>query len=418
MKPIFHSLGSNYSWPFIWLAFRQLWVTQPSAVEQTKKLLESKYHGRAQLFYKGRDAIEFALRAYGIGQNDQVLTQAFSCYAIEEAIKRAGAEAIFVDLAKHSLNPSVSTLQAAHKKAPHAKAVLIQHTLGYPAEIQKIAQWCQKNKLLLIEDLAQSLGAQDSDGIEVGTYGDVVICSFGRDKVIDAISGGAAILKTNSSFIDLAQDKRVYADHVQPKVPASIVKKDMFYPLLTWKIRVTHRFGIGKILFQIAKRIGLLTSPISSPIEHMSALPAEYAPLILWQFQHLSEQISHRQEIALLYDELMGHGKGLPLEMRTKEFVTGGLTKPSYLRYSFSIPRPQQLAQSLLSSQFYFTDRWYRQAVDSGSLNLYSTYTVGSCRESEKRAETIFNLPTHRYINKQSAERIMAAIINVLKTQN
>jgi dTDP-4-amino-4,6-dideoxygalactose transaminase len=418
MKPVFNSLGSNYSWQFIGLAFQQLWFLRPITLEQVQRLLESKYHGRAYLFYKGRDAIEFSLRSFGIGQGAQVLTQAFTCYAIEEAIERAGAEPIFADLAQNKLNPSVATLQAAYKKAPKAKAVLIQHTLGYPAEIQKIAQWCHKNKLLLIEDLAQSLGAQDSDGTELGTYGDVVICSFGRDKIIDAVSGGAVILKTNSPFFEKAQDEKIFAESVKLIVPKKIIRKDMFYPLLTGIIRSTHRIVIGKILFQITKRMGLLTSPISSPTEAMAALPAEYAPLILWQFQRLHEQLQHRKEIAEIYDQILSQFLDVPVETSTALKKNEQLEQPSYLRFALHVPKPLELADELLAKKLYLTDRWYRQAVDCGSLELQSKYKPGSCPEAEERASHIFNLPTHRSINKNTAQRIMLATIEALQKQS
>jgi perosamine synthetase len=416
MKPVFHSLGSNYSKRFIFLALQQLWSIQPTATQQVQQLLENKYHGRAYLFYKGRDAIEFTLRAYGIGENAQVLTQAFTCHAIEEAIVRAGAKPVFVDLEKNQLNPSVATLQAAYKKFPRARAVLIQHTLGYPAEIQRIAQWCRKNKLLLIEDLAQALGAQDADGIEVGTYADVVVCSFGRDKVIDAITGGAVILRQDSPFFELAEDKKVLDRAVKSNVPKSVVRKDLFYPLLTWMIRSTHQIGVGKILFQLAKALHLFTSPILSPTSTMSSLPVEYAPLVLWQFQHVQAVSNHRQEIAELYLDLLGHAPDLPLDTLHSYLKKDGLQKPAYLRFALAVPQPVELAKSLLKSKIHLTDRWYRQAVDSGSLNLESSYPNGSCSEAEFRAMHIFNLPTHRYITKKTAQRIMTAVLEIVKT--
>src|SRR5258708_9097790 len=94
----------------------------------------------AFLFYKGRDAIEFALRVLEIGKEDVVLTQAFTCHAIEEAIVRAGTVPTFVDLAEGEMNPSVQTIQNAvkEKKIDIPKALIIQHTLGVPANIKEV----------------------------------------------------------------------------------------------------------------------------------------------------------------------------------------------------------------------------------------------------------------------------------------
>ena len=117
--PIFNSLGSNYSWNFVRLALKNIFFCDKSAQARLISRLNEKFHGQTFLFYKGRDAIEFSLRAYGIGSipEDTVLTQAFSCHAIEEAIIKAGAKPFFVDLKDGQLNPSLDTVQYAFRRA-------------------------------------------------------------------------------------------------------------------------------------------------------------------------------------------------------------------------------------------------------------------------------------------------------------
>src|SRR5258708_4589440 len=109
-KPIFNSLGSNYTFDFAMLAFTQIFVADNMQLEKLKKNLNERYHGATTLVFKGRDAIELALHAHHIGAGDVVLTQAFTCCAIEEAIVRAGATPTYIDLEKEMLNPSVHTL--------------------------------------------------------------------------------------------------------------------------------------------------------------------------------------------------------------------------------------------------------------------------------------------------------------------
>ena len=193
------SLGAHYDGSFVWQSMMLWWQTllgikhQESADELQQKL-SNTFGGKVVLTYKGRDAIELALRGYGLTSNkDVVLTQAFTCFAIEEAIVRAGAKPVYVDLAKDQLNFNVKSLQAAGKKhGKNVKAVIVQHGLGHPAEIDKIREWCNRQGVLVIEDLAQSFGAAGA-GKPLGSFGDAVILSFGRDKVIDAVTGGAVV---------------------------------------------------------------------------------------------------------------------------------------------------------------------------------------------------------------------------------
>jgi len=74
------------------------------------------------------------------------------------------------------------------------KAIMIQHTLGIPADIDAIRDICQRHHLLFIEDCAHALGASYK-GQKCGTFGDMAIFSFGRDKIISSVNGGALLIK-------------------------------------------------------------------------------------------------------------------------------------------------------------------------------------------------------------------------------
>lgn len=410
--PIFNSLGSNYDLTYAWLAIAQLLI-KPDRRPQLTEELNNLFDGRTYLLYKGRDAIEFILRAYGIGEGDQVLTQAFACYAIEEGIIRTGAKPIYVDVAEGTLNPDPTTLEAVRRQSSHAKAVLIQHTLGMPAPIQSIKKWCRQHHLLLIEDLAQSIGAKDESGQPLGTLADAIILSFGRDKVVDGVSGGAAILKTVPNNSD--QITNLISDSINQK----IVVKDMIYPLVTWLIRSTHAVGIGKLLFKILKKSGWLTSPIVSPTQKMAILPREYAPLVLNQLEQLDDSIKKRRELVEEYTKVLKpilstNDKNLG-GMRSKKYELRLLSpdlinRAANLRLPLWADEPDKLTKFLTQKGIYLTDRWYRQPVDCGSLNCHSEYIRGSCPHAEAAAQHVVNLPTHHYIHNQSIQQIAAAI--------
>jgi perosamine synthetase len=396
-KPLFNSLGSNYSFRFCTVALQQLTQlliggSSRRALHTLQGKLETRFAGSAFLLYKGRDAIEFILRAADIGTGDTVITQAFTCHAIEEAITRVGATVAFADLEQHQLNPSPYTLGLAFKKAKRPKAVLIQHTLGAVANMKAIRKWCDEHELLLIEDLAQSFGSCDELGQEVGKYGDAVVCSFGRDKIIDAVSGGAVILKSKKIF------KGIRTIDIKHDLAKSIQMRDMLYPMLTWVIRHTHHIGFGKVLFQVGRKTKLLTSPIDSPTHVMTSLPNSYAALALLQLHTLDKQLKHREMVTKVYDNFLNDQKGI-----TEIAIQKGLP---LLRFPIRVVHPDLLAQVLTRSQIYVTDRWYRKPVDAGSLPRKSSYVKGSCPNAEKMASSILNLPTHFSISALDAQRI------------
>ncbi len=404
-QPIFNSLGSNYTWSFAMLSLRQMFFPQRSALSALVKHFSERFMGHAYLFYKGRDAIEYSLRAVAIGPGDTVLTQAFTCHAIEEAIARSGAQPLFVDLEKDSLNPSIRTLEEAWKKAVKPKALLIQHTLGYPADIVAIRQWCTQRKIFLIEDLAQSFGACDKEGRELGTLADVVICSFGRDKIIDAVSGGACIIK-HTVLNDLAAAEVERSIVFKRSLPFWIIFRDMFYPFLTLSIRATHHIVIGKLLFHVAKAIGLLSSPIDSPTKKITALPAQYAQLVSYHLNVIEEQLNVRRKIGRAYIAAFENTPYFLPAVKDNQLCA------AHLRFPLRVSDPQGLANFLTRQNIHLSDRWYRQAVDCGTLKRVSIYESGSCPIAEQLAAQVFNLPTHQGIDEAAQQRIISAVLN------
>lgn len=416
-KPIFNSLGSNYPEEFIesGAAFQSDPTrNQEELSQQLRERLQNHFDGDVILTYKGRDAIELVLRPIA-EQTPQggVLTQGLACHAIEEGILRAGLTPIYVDIAEGTLGPSLQTLEAGLHRAKELnvepKVVFLQHLLGYANSVEEIRAFCTKQKLLLIEDLAQSFGASDRDELELGLSSDAVICSFGRDKVIDAVSGGAVVY-TQAYWEKLGADARHWLTKLQPSEfpPMDVVKKELAYPGLTAMIQKTHQLGLGRLIFKLAKLTGRLTSPIATAVQHPTRLPAGYVQLALWQLDHLEEQLTHRRQLALIYHEALQSIPGVSCFIRKEQ-----LQQDIHLRVPVLFDSTGQLQQTLAAlaaREIHLTDRWYRKVVDSGSLNYPSLYQAGQCPVAEFTADRLLNLPTHGKISVADAERIVQAI--------
>jgi len=412
MKPIFSSLGSNYTFTDSLISFQGLVQARLSQsylsqqFSQLKVYFDSTFKGDTYFFYKGRDAIECALNAFSIGRGDGVITQAFSCFAVEEGILRTGATPVYADIADSSANLSLETVQVAFKtSAVPVKAVLVQYSLGSVPDIQKIALWCKKQKLVLIEDLAQGYGAVTEKGDPVGTIGDATIFSFGRDKILDAVTGGACCVRTYTH----EQKKHVAQWYATLQVSAgqSAIIREHLYPVLTWIIRTTFSWGfsvltLGKFLAFVGKKIGLIQSPLFVATTKASLLPHSFVPLIVYRLEHVDTQLAHREEIAQIYHKAFG---GSAATLSEDELMSGSL-----LRYPILVRNPDTIAKMLKRKNIFISDRWYRKAVDCSTLKCNSMYTHGSAANAEKLAAHIITLPTHLNIESGDAERIIASI--------
>lgn len=144
----------------------------------------------------GTDALFFALVCAGIGPGDEVLVPAISFVASASAIVRAGATPVFVDIAT---DIGIDLVVAQRLVTPATRALLHVHLFGAMNDPAALERFATANGITLIEDFAQSLGA-DYAGRPAGSLGLASATSFDPTKVIGA-PGSAGALVTNDPAI-------------------------------------------------------------------------------------------------------------------------------------------------------------------------------------------------------------------------
>ena len=155
----------------------------------------------------GTDALHLALRGAGIGPGDEVITSPFTFIATAEAICYQGAEPVFVDIDPETFNLDVSLIEKAINS--NTKAILPVHLFGQPADLTPIRELCSKYDLKLIEDCAQSFGAEYG-GVKSGAFGDAGCFSFFPSKNLGCYGDGGMIVCDDDQ---LAADIRTLRNH-------------------------------------------------------------------------------------------------------------------------------------------------------------------------------------------------------------
>lgn len=377
---IFNSLGSNYT--------KSLGVyrlhSSSRAPSQLKSFLKQHYQAEAvEVTYKGREAITLALQQLDLPAESQIAVCGYTCYAVYQAVVAAGLEPVYIDIEKDQLNFTAQQLESVIRSTPNLRAVMIQNTLGMPADIEAIAALCKQHKLELVEDLAHSIGLVYSSGKEAGTIG-ITALSFSQDKMIDAVSGGAVVSQR--------------ALRVQPELkPASLKHRftTRLYPWATWLIRSTIRIQIGRVILKLMKTLTLLPGPMSGQAAPAHRLPAWHSQIALHSFKQLPERIAHRQEIAAVYR------KWLPSTIQFQHTDTA-----IYLRFPIVVERPKDLIAHLSSKGIYLSDRWYDAPISPKKSLSLTNYKAGQCPNAEYVAARMVNLPTHVHVTKQQARQI------------
>jgi len=159
----------------------------------------------------GTDAIHLALRACGIGVGDEVITVSHTAIATVAAIELSGATPVLVDI-----DPGTFTMDAerlaetiAVRRSNKLKAIVVVHLYGHPANMSALMEIARKNKLIVIEDCAQSHGAL-LDGRKTGAFGDVAAFSFYPTKNLGALGDGGAVASCNVEIGERARLMREY----------------------------------------------------------------------------------------------------------------------------------------------------------------------------------------------------------------
>ena len=155
----------------------------------------------------GTDALLIALRASGIGPGDEVITTPFTFVATASTVVMCGAKPVFVDIDPRSFNLDPVQVEAAI--TPRTRAIVPVHLFGQPVHLAPLRALCEKHGLKLIEDAAQSFGA-DYAGRKSGAYGDIGCTSFYPSKNLSAFGDGGLMLTDDDK---LAAELRVLAGH-------------------------------------------------------------------------------------------------------------------------------------------------------------------------------------------------------------
>ena len=147
----------------------------------------------------GSDALLLSLMARGIGTGDEVITTPFTFVATASSIARLQARPVFVDIDAATYNLDANQLKRAitHK----TRAIIPVHLFGLPAEMDSILEIAKAHGLDVIEDAAQSIGAQYR-GKPVGGLGRCGCFSFFPSKNLGGAGDGGVVTTNDPNMAD------------------------------------------------------------------------------------------------------------------------------------------------------------------------------------------------------------------------
>ena len=171
---------------------RSGWITTGPKCRELEAALSQRFGGRpVRLVNSATAGMELALRLAGVGPGDEVITCPLSWVASANVVLAVGAAPVFVDADPITRNIHLGRIEAAI--TPRTRAVIPVDLAGLPVDRDALYAIAQRHGLRVIEDAAQSIGA-NWRGREIGSFGDLVSISFHANKNITTAEGGCVVL--------------------------------------------------------------------------------------------------------------------------------------------------------------------------------------------------------------------------------
>lgn len=352
-------------------------------------------------FNAGRSALFAILQQLEIGNEDEVMLQAFTCVALPNSILWCGAKPIYIDIDK-TLNIDID--DAEKKLTSKTKALIVQHTFGIAANLEKISAFCKKHQLYLIEDCAHSLGTRYKNKL-VGTFGDAAFFSFGRDKIISSVFGGLVITNNKNLGNKIIQ----YQKNLQLNSYFWIFQQ-LIHPILSTVVLPLYNFfNLGKVILWLSQKLTILSFPLYNqekqgkrPSYFPRKFPNSLAFLALNQLNKLDQLNQRRKITAQFYFSKL---KNTSIQLPAKDISA------TYLRFNILTTRRDEF-KFKAKQKGIILGNWYHNIIDPKGVNKERLgYRGGYCPKAEKAARESLNLPTYPSVTNKQLNKICQLLL-------
>ena len=306
----------------------------------------------------GTDALFLALKAWGIGEGDEVITVSNTAVPTVAAVGAAGARARFVDVEYESALMDTSRLAEAVNE--RTKAIIPVHLYGQCVDMDAVGALARERGLKVLEDCAQSHGALQN-GRRSGSMGDLAAFSFYPTKILGGYGDGGMIL-ANSEDDDE-------------------------------KLRRLRFYGMSGTYYSIEEG-------------YNSRLDELHAGILRKKLKHLDTYIERRRELARRYDEALGGTElGLPVEKSGN--------RHAYYLYVVRHPERDRILSHLKSRDIHLNIS-YPWPIHIMPAYRRLGYSEGDFPVTERLAKEIFSLPMFPSLTGEAQQRVIRALIDAL----
>ena len=183
------------------------YIMGPEVAEMEQALIAKLNGGHCISVASGTDALLISLMALGIGPGDEVILPAFTFAATAEVVLLAGATPVLVDVEADTCNVDVASIEQAI--TDRTRAIMPVSLYGQPADMDEINVLAERHGIAVIEDAAQSFGAEYK-GRKSGSLSKLGCTSFFPSKPLGCYGDGGAIFTQDAELAQACREIRIH----------------------------------------------------------------------------------------------------------------------------------------------------------------------------------------------------------------
>ncbi|RME40030.1 MAG: hypothetical protein D6788_04255 [Planctomycetota bacterium] len=366
---------------------------------------ESVGTAHAVSFWKGRVALYAILKALGVGPGDEVAVTGYTCVMAVNPILYLGARPVYIDIEPETFNMDAASLR--ERISERTRLVIVQHTYGYPADLDALTKAAAERNLSIVEDCCLALGSRYR-GRPVGTFGAAAYWSSQWSKSYTTGLGGMAT--TGDPM--LAQRIRGVWEEASEAGGAAVVMLRM--QLAAYRMLVFPRTtSLAQRIFRWLTRAGLVIG--SSTTEEFSPVMPEgflrrmsrfQAKVGLRQLDRFERSADHRRRLKRFYDERLAEAGWRVPGIRPE-------CDPVLVRYPVRV-RDKAAALQAAARSGVELGSWFESPLHPIQTPLEAFgYVEGCCPEAERAARETVNLPLHPRVSEAAARRSVELVCRI-----
>ncbi|MDO8661817.1 MAG: DegT/DnrJ/EryC1/StrS aminotransferase family protein [Candidatus Omnitrophota bacterium] len=341
-----------------------------------------------------------SLKSLSLKKN--VIIPSFICPLIPLAIQRAGLKVLVCDINQDDFNFQINQLVEMCSNNNDILAIVAVHLAGIPLDFQAIQKITRENKIFIIEDCAQSLGAQ-YQGKKTGSFGDFAFYSLCRGKGLTIYEGGVITSKAEFAPAIESVIKRV----VKTAPLAELLKilelfgYWIFYrPLLFWFV-----FRLPQIFWQMQGKMEkafIEYFEVTFPVHKVSGIRKKIGHVM---FNRIEREIAKQRQIASTYITELKDLPGIKLITGLKH------SKPNYpyLTLVFDDELKRRRAFNSLMNSGLGISQIYLSAITDYDY-LRNTVGAQDCPNARLIAKHHITLTTSTFLTQKEALSVIEEI--------